>query len=120
MLVEDTVWFRQALALLFDNEDGLRVIAQAGSLAEAREKAAALQDTVDLAILDFYLPDGRGTELIAELRRAWPNLQVLVFTVSVDPAIEDHAREAGATSTLHKAASKAEILERIRLLTQKK
>jgi hypothetical protein len=36
MLVEDHLAFRQALAFVLQSEQGLKVIAQAGSLAEAR------------------------------------------------------------------------------------
>jgi len=59
MLVEDHVAFRQALAFLLMREPDLEVVAQAGSLAQAREM---LDRRLDVAVLDLALPDGtRGS-----------------------------------------------------------
>ena len=88
MLVEDHTWFRQALAIFFDGEPDLWVIAQAGSLAEARELAAALKDLIRVAVVDFALPDGDATDLIRELPRSSPGVKILVFTAGVDPETE--------------------------------
>ncbi len=49
MLVEDHTAFREALAFLLGREPDLEVVAQAGSLAEARE---ALDGGLDVAVLD--------------------------------------------------------------------
>src|ERR1700694_3722654 len=45
---------------------GFTVTATASTLAEARKAAAAA--AIDLALVDVYLPDGSGVELIRELR----------------------------------------------------
>ncbi len=37
LLVEDHASFRQALAFMFEREEGFSVVGQAGSLAEARQ-----------------------------------------------------------------------------------
>lgn len=118
MLVEDHSLFRQALAVLLDGEPDLRVVAQAGSLAEARERAAALKDLIRIAIVDLALPDGNATKLISELHRTSPGVEVIILTASVDPDTATRAREAGASATLHKAANKAEILAAVRGLME--
>jgi DNA-binding NarL/FixJ family response regulator len=66
MLVEDHAAFRQALAALLSQEPALEVVAQAGSLAQARQM---LHTPLDVAVLDLSLPDGDGRELIGELRQ---------------------------------------------------
>ena len=65
MLVEDHLAFRQALAFMLMREPDLEVVAQAGSLAQAREM---LDRRLDVAVLDLALPDGDGRDLIGELR----------------------------------------------------
>ena len=55
MLVEDHLAFRQALAFLLMREPDIEVVAQAGSLAQAREM---LDRRLDVAVLDLALPDG--------------------------------------------------------------
>lgn len=117
-LVEDQKLFRQALTVFFEGEPDLRVVAQAGSLAEARERAADLEDPVRVAVVDFALPDGDATVLMPGLRRDLPGVKILVFTASVDPETEAHALEAGADAVLHKTARKDEILAAVRGLTR--
>jgi len=67
MLVEDHISFRQALAFLLGHEPDLEVVAQAGSLAQARQM---LDRRLDVAVLDPGLPDGDGRDLIGQLRRS--------------------------------------------------
>ena len=55
MLVEDDAAFGQALAFLLDNEPDLEVVAQAGSVAEARQAlwGGALEGDLDVAVVDL-------------------------------------------------------------------
>ena len=55
MLVEDHLSFREALAFLLTHKPDIEVVAQAGSLAEARE--ALLDGRLDVAVVDLGLPD---------------------------------------------------------------
>ena len=57
MLVEDHTAFRQSLALLLSREPDLEVVAQAGSLSEARQM---LDTPLNVAVVDLGLPDGTG------------------------------------------------------------
>jgi DNA-binding NarL/FixJ family response regulator len=114
LLVEDHASFRQTLAWVFDQEPEFEVVAQAGSLSEARRVMEGSE--VDLGIIDLSLPDGEGVELIEDLREANPLFAALVLTASLDR--EDHARavEAGAAGVLHKSADVDEILDATRRL----
>lgn len=60
LLLEDHAAFRQAMTFLLEREPNFEVVAQAGTLAEARR---SLPDGVDLAIVDLALPEGRGMSL---------------------------------------------------------
>jgi DNA-binding NarL/FixJ family response regulator len=114
LLVEDHASFRQTLAIVFDQEPGFEVIAQAGTLGEARGKMDGLE--ADLGVIDLSLPDGEGTELIAELREANPDFAALVLTASLDRAEHARAVEAGAAGVLHKSADVDAILDATRRL----
>ncbi len=114
MLVEDHASFRQTLALVFDQQPDFEVVAQAGSLAEARR---VMEDRkVDLGVIDLSLPDGEGVELIEALREANPHFAALVLTASLDRAEYARAVEAGAAGVLHKSADVDEILDATRRL----
>jgi two-component system nitrate/nitrite response regulator NarL len=112
LLVEDHTSFRQTLAYVFDHQPGFQVVAQAGSLAEARR--AMDGSRADLGVIDLSLPDGEGTDLIAELRDANPHFAALVLTASLDRAEHARAVEAGAASVLHKSADVDVILDATR------
>jgi DNA-binding NarL/FixJ family response regulator len=114
LLVEDHASFRQTLAFVFDREPEFEVVAQAGSLAEARKVMDGLK--VDLGVIDLALPDGEGIELIKDLREANPNFAALVLTASLDRAEHARAVESGAAGILHKSAGVDEILDATRRL----
>ena len=56
LLVEDHTAVREAIAAMLAQEPDLNVVAQAGSLAEARR----MLDDIDVAVIDLGLPDGFG------------------------------------------------------------
>ena len=109
MLVEDHISFRQSLALLLSREPDLEVVAQAGSLAEARE---LLDTPLDVAVLDLALPDGDGRDLIGELRQRNAGISILVLTVMLRPGHLDEVVKAGADAVLHKVASPRKLSRR--------
>ncbi len=112
MLIEDHATVRQALAFVLEREPELEVVAQAGSLAEARQSSADF----DVAIVDLGLPDGHGTEAIRELRTINPQIAVLVLTASLDRTEFARAVEAGASAVLHKSTPLDKIPQAVRRL----
>jgi DNA-binding NarL/FixJ family response regulator len=116
LLVEDHASFRQTLAFVFDQQPEFEVVAQAGTLAEARRGIGGFE--ADLGVVDLTLPDGEGTELIEELREANPDFAALVLTASLDRAEHARAVEAGAAGVLHKSADVDEILDATRRLAE--
>jgi DNA-binding NarL/FixJ family response regulator len=114
MLVEDHVAFREALAFLLTHEPDLEVVAQAGSLAEARE--ALLEGSLDVAVIDLVLPDGDGSDLIGELRRRNPGVSVVVLSGSMGPGHLEEAVKAEADAVLDKVESIPTIAYEVRRL----
>jgi DNA-binding NarL/FixJ family response regulator len=118
LLVDDHASFRQTLAFVFDQQPDVEVVAQAGSLAEARRALEGLENEPDLGVIDLSLPDGEGTELIKDLREANEDFAALLLTASLDRT--DHARavEAGAAGVVHKSADVDEILDATRRISE--
>ena len=114
LLVEDHASLRQTLAFVFDQQPDFEVVAQAGSLGEARRVMRGRE--VDLGVIDLALPDGEGVELIEDLREANPHFAALVLTASLDRAEHARAIEAGAAGVLHKSAGVDEIMDATRRL----
>ncbi len=114
MLVEDHADFRDLMEVLLGRQPDIELLAQAGSLAEARARAARLE--LDVAVLDLGLPDGSGADLIADLRRDGNEVRVLVLSASLDPAGIEKARSAGADEILDKLTPVDEVLATVRRL----
>jgi response regulator of citrate/malate metabolism len=74
----------------------LEILAQCGSLAECRGLGGFAD--VDVALLDLYLPDGDGTDLIGELHQANPHVKVLILTASVEPNLLEQRTEGASHS----------------------
>jgi two-component system LytT family response regulator len=67
MLVDDEPPARRGLRRLLQDYPDVEVVAEAGSLSEARALASA--GPIDAIFLDVELSDGRGFDLVAELRQ---------------------------------------------------
>jgi PAS domain S-box-containing protein len=112
LLVEDHVAVREAIAAQFEREPDFTVVAQAGSLAEARE----MLDGVDVALLDLGLPDGFGADLIEELWAVSPRAEALVLSASLDRASMARAVHGGAAGLIDKVAHLDEVVDAVRRL----
>ena len=113
LLVEDQSIYRNTLALLLGHEPDMEVVAQAGSLAEAKE---VLEGRFDVAVVDLGLPDGDGRELIDELRRTNPGVSVLVLSAIIMAEDFEEVRRSGADAVLTKVEGPLTIIEEIRHL----
>ena len=114
MLVEDHPDFRRLMEGLLGVQADIKLIAQAGSLAEARKHVAVVR--FDVVVLDLSLPDGNGVDLIADLHRQSPDVAVLILSATLDPASVDRAAEAGAGEIMDKLEPLDEILDTMRRL----
>jgi response regulator of citrate/malate metabolism len=84
---------------------GFTVTATASTLADARKAAAA---AIDLALVDVYLPDGSGVDLIRELR-----CDTMVLTAATEADTIRSALSAGALSYLVKPFTHADLAARL-------
>ena len=112
LLMDDDALYRRVLILLLEMQPDIRVVAQAASLAQARQMLGG----VDVAILDRRLPDGDGLELIGELREASPGVKVLAMSAYEDLVNRREAIEAGADRVLGKVGLHDEVSVAIRQL----
>jgi two-component system, NarL family, response regulator DevR len=103
--------FREALAMRLDQEDDLEVAWQASSMSDTREVHL---DGIDVAMVDPFLPDGDGLELIREVSVANPNALALVLSHKLDAELYHQALGAGATEVLATNTGIEEVIEAVR------
>ncbi|MHB8449739.1 MAG: response regulator, partial [Mycobacteriales bacterium] len=94
-------------------EEG-HVVSVATTGAEALALLPALQEDLDVALLDLGLPDRDGREVLVALRRARPELAVIVLTARSDVREKVRVLDAGAADYVTKPFAFEELLARMR------
>src|SRR5437762_1377312 len=99
-LVDDHQVVRLGLASLFATAPHIRVVAQAGTAAEA---IAEVRRTRPLVVLmDVRLPDGSGVEACRDIRAEFPDTRVIMLTSYTDEEAVVASVMAGASGYLTK------------------
>ena len=103
-VVDDDFRIAGIHAAYVDKVDGFQVIAQAHTAAEAAAAVDRLRP--DLLLLDLYLPDEHGLDLVARLRaEGHPPVDVIVITAAKDADSVRAAMQGGALHYLLKPFS---------------
>ena len=111
LLVDDHEIVRRGLHELFEVEDDLHVVAQAGSM----DAALALDLTdVDVAVLDVRLPDGSGVDLCRQFHAQRPELGCLMLTSFADDEALNASYLAGARGYVLKNVRGGDLITSIR------
>ena len=79
---------------------GFEVIRPAYRLSDM--SSVLTQAPAHVALVDYALPDGRGSEAIREILRAWPRCRCVLLTGHADRDIAEEAIAAGADGVLLK------------------
>ena len=87
-------------------------VCEAPTIAAARLMARQPQD-LHAALVDYALPDGRVTELVAELLQRRPLCRCVVVTGTTAPNVASETAQAGAHAYLQKPKSGPEVLEAV-------
>lgn len=109
LIVDDHPVVRAGLRAFLELQPDIEVVGEAGSLAEAHERAATVHP--ELVLLDLELKDGSGLSLIPELD---DGVRVLVLTSFLDQGKVRQAMRLGASGYLLKHAGPAALLDTLR------
>ena len=112
LIVDDHEVLSASLALVLDDQPGLKVVGSAGTLAQARQLLATTAP--DVVLLDHRLPDGDGVAAIRELRTIRPSVEIVVLTASAADHVLVAAIEAGAAGFVSKTRSLQEVTSAVR------
>ena len=101
LIVDDSALIRTRLVTLLNALDGIEIVGQAETVAEAISAQQELKP--DAIILDLQLPDGNGLEVLRLIHRVGHLTAVVVLTNYPFPQYETRALAAGAHVFLNKA-----------------
>jgi DNA-binding NarL/FixJ family response regulator len=108
LIADDHPLFRDGLRTLLASIDGLEVVGEAATGAEAVAVAEKLQP--DVVVMDLNMPETGGIEATRCIVHASPHVAVLVLTMYEDDDSVFAAMRAGARGYLLKGAGQHEVV----------
>jgi two-component system response regulator NreC len=112
VLADDHAVVRSGLRFVLEAEDGLEVIAEAGTVEETLRKVRAIRP--DVLVLDLNMGNESSLEQIPQLRADAPHTAIVVLTMQNEPAFARQALQAGAAAYVLKEAADDELVEAVR------
>jgi len=117
-LLDDHEIVRRGLRELFETEDDLVVVGEAGTAEEALTRIPATSP--DVAVLDVRLGEGQGdgVEVCREIRSAHPEIACLILTSFADDEALFSAIMAGAAGYMLKQVRGNDLVDAVRRVAQ--
>jgi two-component system, NarL family, response regulator NreC len=112
VVVDDHPIFRKGLVEAIQNEPGISVCGEAGTVGTAL--AAIAEHKPDVAIVDLSLKDESGLDVVSALAKTHPAVRVLVLSGYDERLHADRALKAGALGYIMKDKAATELLEAVR------
>jgi DNA-binding NarL/FixJ family response regulator len=114
LTVDDHPILREGLAAMFESEEDMELIAEAGS----GQQALALfeEHLPDITLIDLKLPDIHGIEIIRSLKAQHPDARFIVLTTYLGDVQARRALKAGASGFLLKASLRRDLIDAIRIV----
>jgi len=115
-LLDDHEIVRSGIRSLLEANDGIIVVGEAATVADAQARIPPLRP--DVAILDVRLPDGSGIEVCREVRSQHPEIACLMLTSYADDEALFAAIMAGAAGYVLKQVGGYDLVNDVRRVAE--
>jgi len=112
MVVDDHDLVRHGFSSLLASQDGIEVVAQAGSGEQAIEMCRNGK-AIDVILMDVNMPGIGGIEATRRISKQWPDIGIIIITVHVNGPLPRKLLKAGARGYLTKGSNVSEMIEAI-------
>ena len=112
LIVDSYPLFRSTLRTFLSQEPDFQIVGTAGSMRDAIWSVGSLDP--DLVLTDLRMPDARGVEAVAGIKRHYPDVKVLVVSFQREIEFKQQCRDAGAAGYVVKDAIHDELCDAIR------
>ncbi|MSO00098.1 response regulator [Bacillus paralicheniformis] len=117
LIAEDDFRVAQIHERLIEQLDGFNIIGKAANAKETMEILEVQKG--DLLLLDIYMPDEMGTELIPVIRNRFPEVDIMIITAATETCHLQESLRAGVAHYLIKPVT-AEKFKQVLLQYKKK
>jgi two-component system, NarL family, response regulator LiaR len=111
IIADDHTLVREALASLLRSLPGIELVGVAKGGLEAIQLTSQLRP--DIILMDLMMPDMNGIATTQEIRRDFPQTQVIILTSFIHNIHIQSARNVGAVGCLSKGISTEELAQAI-------
>lgn len=116
-IIEDHTVTNIGLKALIQEKTGTECLGSSFTKSEAEEKLTELAELTklpDIIILDLYLGKESGLELLKIIRKKYPSVKVLVYSMYSKPGILSITLEQGAHGFVDKSAPESILITAIK------
>jgi DNA-binding NarL/FixJ family response regulator len=114
MVVDDHPVFRKGLISVLSTYPDFRVVGEASNGIEAVSRVGELMP--DVVLMDIFMRNGDGIEATMLIREKFPEVRVLVISMSENEDDLSQAIKAGANGYLLKSIGLSELVDSVRLI----
>ena len=114
MVIDDHPIIHDGLKILLASETDFEVSSTASSGKEAIQ--IICKNTPDVAIVDLSLGTTDGTLLILQLKKLYPELRILVYTMSEEKLFAERTAQAGADGYVMKTSPPVALKDALRTI----
>ena len=111
ILADDHALFRQGIRLLLQNKPNMHVVAEASNGQELMSLVP--HHRPDVVLMDLKMPQIDGLEATEWLRKAWPEVKIIVLSMISSEQMVVHLMERGVHGYLLKDVQAEELFEAI-------
>ncbi|MEE8448185.1 MAG: response regulator transcription factor [Thermodesulfobacteriota bacterium] len=112
LIVDDHPLFRQGLAGILVEQEGIELVGEAGHGEEAVERVKELMP--DLVLMDIYMPGCDGLEATRRIKKEFPYIKIIILTVAEEDRLLFEAIKSGAQGYLLKNIEPTELINMLR------
>jgi DNA-binding response OmpR family regulator len=109
LVVDDERKIREMIAIALEQENREIILAESGEQALTLIK----HQPPHLIIADVKMDGMSGVEFLEQVKASWPKTAVLLLTGYDDDALEQRARNLGASGIIHKPLTIPEVRQTI-------
>ncbi|MGE5140819.1 MAG: response regulator [Rudaea sp.] len=116
ILADDHAVVRKGIRDFLEEDESIRVVAEAGDGQEAVQVYGREQP--DVALIDIQMPHMNGLEATRQVKKDFPAAHILILTAYDDDPYIFAALQAGASGYLLKTASSDEIVQAVHAVAE--
>lgn len=111
LLIEDNERMRDEFRRMVTAIPDAEVVATAATAAQASQWLAANPEGWDLAVVDLFLGQGHGFQVLRSCRKVRRHQRAVVLSNYTRDPVRDHARQAGADAVFDKSFEMEALVE---------